>query len=754
MYKMKYDNYLTVILILNIISILVGICSGSLIYMTLSGVNIAVSIWGKEKDLVAKNNSIYLIMAIINFISLKFVSGGFFTALNLLVSKQGNDKRNFISKKVVKKEVVDPQIRKIDILLKLGVGMVFIAGFVFATTGWYSLNSIIKIFIFVVIAALFIGLSKFCEKKIKIKATIYLYWILGMAFIVLAFLTIGYSEMFGSYFSLLGEGNLLYISFCLIICSVLGLITYCNFKDKIFLNIVYTGIFFAIILIAEYFGLILEEIIILLLPLLTVIKLSDLNKEKDIYTLSIFADICLCILGAIYICFIGSYSNVLAVLFSTILFVFNIYRYIYNNRESDLCMFASILSYIVLIPSLILILKYDSSLWVIVTTLFITLLFLISLLFKNLKLKTSSLITADVITLLVFLISTDGPIWLPLFVSAFSMLICIVCTYIDSLDEYDFEIFIHPAKISMLLFSIIFLLNNFFEFSNVLGYWLSSSLLTYILIYSLSRNNRVVDIYEKYSLVAIVIALLFTNAIPNIIISVVIFVSIILFYADVNWTKNCNRVFKNSVFVLLLVNVFVSSYAIENSLNFAREFSNSNYFFANIFSTVLFLIIGCFHRKDDFKLNLSLFAVIVPIIALIETYSDLEWIAIILPSVFVYYLTFCICRLFKDNNQSKDIIGYMGYSFAFLLVLFNSNGYVLAYTFILLFISILLGYFDKNYNALFKVSVVGIIIEILYQLKEFWNLIPAWLYLLIVGLGLIIFATYKQLKIVEKGDKK
>ena len=32
-----------------------------------------------------------------------------------------------------------------------------------------------------------------------------------------------------------------------------------------------------------------------------------------------------------------------------------------------------------------------------------------------------------------------------------------------------------------------------------MGYWLSSTLLTYILIYSLSRKKILVDIYEKFS---------------------------------------------------------------------------------------------------------------------------------------------------------------------------------------------------------------------------------------------------------------
>ena len=57
---------------------------------------------------------------------------------------------------------------------------------------------------------------------------------------------------------------------------------------------------------------------------------------------------------------------------------------------------------------------------------------------------------------------------------------------------------------------------------------------------------------------------------------------------------------------------------------------------------------------------------------------------------------------------------------------------------------------DKKSSALFQVSVGAIIIMIIYQLRAFWELVPAWLYLLVVGIILIIFATYKQLKMIDK----
>lgn len=746
-------NNFNALIILNVIVCVISFFLDVDFFVVTSVINLCLLWWLRSKDEndLLENKYFLLIIGIIDILVFKFISGAICISMFSNLNNEYKFKKHMIkaNKKVVK---VDPQIRKIDILLKLGVAMVFIAGFVFATTGWYSLSSIIKVFIFLMISALFIGLSKFAEKHIKIKSTIYLYWILGMSFIVMLFFTAGYGSVFGEFFSFNGDGKELYLAFCCLIISMLGLVTYFNFKDKLFLNLVYTGILFVILFTCQYLGLLFETFLAILLPIITLIRFINIDKDKDIYTLSIFSNILLCILGIVFICFTGTYNSEVPIIITSLLFIFNLYSYIYHNKESDFNMFASMIAYVLIIPVLVLIADKISA-WVIVSTLFITFLYLISLLFNNKKLKNSSLIIADVVTLLSFVISTGDYPWLPLVVAAFSTLICLLCTFVDKLDDYSFEVFVHPIKLAMLLFGGIYLLNHYIELTNIMGYWMSATLLTYILIYCLSRSKTLIDIYEKFSIVAIIICLLFTTAINNIVISIAIFISVLLFYADVNWTKDRSRGFKIFIYVLLLFNIFVSMHAIENSLISYQIGVNSNYLFANIVTIILFALMAFFHRRDEVKLNMSLFAVLIPIMFMIETYTNIEWVSIILPSIFVYYLTFIICRLEKSSMTVKNIMGYIGYSFSFILVIFSNNHYVLAYSFIILLISLLLGYFDKTYNSLFKVSVIGMIVLIIYQLKEFWNIIPAWLYLLVLGLILIIFATYKQLKIVEKNEK-
>lgn len=757
---MFFKTKFNLVIGLNVLVLIFSIIASFVPFMLLALLNIIIASYFKIKRIndLYKYRHYILAIALFNIITGRI--GSFILFLLVFGMLDANTDKKLIAarvkemekygpsnnEKVIKK--VDPQIRKIDILLKLGVVMVFIAGFVFATTGWYSLNSIIKLFIFFVVSCLFIGLSIFSEKKIKIKSTIYLYWILGMAFLFMIFLAMGYSSIFGYYFSLLGPGSLLYCAFCGIIFSILAFVTYFKFKEKLFLNFVYSALVLVIVFMGQHFKLGIEEILLLLVPIFTIINLFNIDKESDFYTLSIFSKMIIFVLGVIFVAFIGAYTNSLAVLPLSLLFIFNMYYYIYRNKESDINLFASFIGYVLIIPSLVLLAKEDVTLWVLITSFYVTLMYLLSLLFNNKNLKNSSLIIADVITILVFIISLNGSFWVPLVVAFLSLVVCIICSFIDVLDDYDIEIFVHPVKISMLIYGIIHLVNHFHELSSYGGYWLCTTLLFYILVYCLSRKERLTNIYEKFSVVAVILCLLFTTLIQNLFISLIIFVGILLFYAEVNWIKKRSVEFKNFIFILLLANILFSIRAIE----IAIVGVTTDFVFSSIVSILAFVLVGMFHRKDNVKLNMSLFAVLVPFAMLIEAYNSIEWAVIVLPSIFTYYLTFILSRIVDEST--KDFIGYLGYSIAFLMVIFTSNYYALAYSFILIIISLLLGYLDKNFNALFRVSVVSLVLIILYQLKSFWSLIPAWLYLLVFGLILIIFATYKQLKLVESKEKK
>lgn len=58
----------------------------------------------------------------------------------------------------------------------------------------------------------------------------------------------------------------------------------------------------------------------------------------------------------------------------------------------------------------------------------------------------------------------------------------------------------------------------------------------------------------------------------------------------------------------------------------------------------------------------------------------------------------------------------------------------------------------KEFDALFKVGIGITAVNIIYQLRELWGLLPFWLYLLVGGLAIIGFVTYIELKNEKKKE--
>ena len=63
----------------------------------------------------------------------------------------------------------------IDLLLKLGVAMVFISGILFATTTWSFITDFMKVVALIVFGILFVGLSYLTGEKLKLEKSSYIY---------------------------------------------------------------------------------------------------------------------------------------------------------------------------------------------------------------------------------------------------------------------------------------------------------------------------------------------------------------------------------------------------------------------------------------------------------------------------------------------------------------------------------------------------------------------------------------------------
>ena len=114
---------------------------------------------------------------------------------------------------------IDPEQKKLDLLLKLGVGMVIVSGLIFSTSTWNYISDVLKMIILMLIGFAFIGLSLFSEKKIKIEKTTKMYWLVGISFIFFSYFSIGYFGILGNQFTFEGTDRNLFIGTLLIVSS-------------------------------------------------------------------------------------------------------------------------------------------------------------------------------------------------------------------------------------------------------------------------------------------------------------------------------------------------------------------------------------------------------------------------------------------------------------------------------------------------------------------------------------------------------
>ena len=114
-------------------------------------------------------------------------------------------------------------------------------------------------------------------------------------------------------------------------------------------------------------------------------------------------------------------------------------------------------------------------------------------------------------------------------------------------------------------------------------------------------------------------------------------------------------------------------------------------------------------------------------------------------SIIILYLTFIIITFFINNQKDKELTAVIGIILSVLFIITTASYIIGLYIGILGLIVILIGFYKKEYKQLFTTGIVITIINIIIQLKEVWGIIPFWLYLLVGGLSIITFVTYKQI---------
>lgn len=165
---------------------------------------------------------------------------------------------------------------------------------------------------------------------------------------------------------------------------------------------------------------------------------------------------------------------------------------------------------------------------------------------------------------------------------------------------------------------------------------------------------------------------------------------------------------------------------------------------SSIIFIILLLVIKIF-IKNEFLKKLTYFIIILPLFDILnDIFMDNE-LKIIIESITLLYLTFLATKFLFKSKDSKNIFAIIGIIIS-LQNVFYSSYIINLYVGMVGLIIIMIGYNKKELFAVFITGIIITILNILIALSNLWEEIPFWLYLLLGGLGIIIFVTYKEIK--------
>jgi hypothetical protein len=658
---------------------------------------------------------------------------------------------------IVVKPVIDKEKQRIDLMLKLGAFMVIMAGLIFATSNWEFLDNIFKSFGLLLFAMLFLGLSKFSETKLKIDSTTNMYWYLSIAFTLFAVLSLFYFEIFGEYLSFSGEGKRIVYGLYLSVLALLAVLSKKKFnrpKDEI---VSYFAMFFAIdnflihflkfdirililsiaIAILYYFKkeskqlkFVLEFLMTILIPL---VFLNNVILNTNVVFTNMLD--------------IGAKGNIFFYLFISLFVITNIIYAVLNNDNDAISLFSSII-----IGAIInsIVSGFDQALYInnIFLLLIMASIYIFSI-FVNYKFefKKYMMIVSNVLMFIavLFISSGDGVAdtkLLAVFGAFIYLMTDIINIYYNKNNIEKSEKIAQPIKVILFIILLFLYIEPIF---NIVNYTILE--FTYIplfIIFLLKKDMFSKNIYRGLVYLMFILTINYNSFVNHdLLTSIILIITSCAFF--LYSYKNESKVFKLSSYIMFLI-VIISQIIVGDVLNLS-QFTNA------LLSGIIFLTLAGLFRKDKQLLSISSLALAIPINIIIGESISTGDLNIMLTRILWLYVIFIFNYFIIKNKDSKEVFSIISLSALVLLTIFNPSFFIALFIAILGLAIMMFGYYNKEYSKIFILGIVITVINIIYQLREFWNKIPFWLYLLIVGLLLIAFVTKKELDKLENKDK-
>lgn len=630
------------------------------------------------------------------------------------------------------KEEINPEAKKIDLLLKLGVAMVFISGILFATTTWSFINDIIKALVLVILGVLFVGLSYLTGEKLNLEKSSYVYWILGMSFFLLTIIGIEFFGIFGSFLTFTGEGKYLAYFIVIAVLAALSHITYIKYKKQYLIYVTYiSGLVATHNIIMQAKPSILFSLIII-----SVMNIIACVIDKKEQTLKEITSIFIYILSLLICANVYAEEMVILKLLSAFISIANLIYFRMHSKDDSLNILGILITYVLVITTF-------ASINIALTSkvLFIFIVLTIYSIYNNLIKNKEVIIEVNnvVYTLLSFGcygILLEKEVLL-------SLIVAVTYLILGAASKVETRILKRSLIFNMTLPVVVPLI--IFPFGDLIGlptelnfaYGLGVASTIYCVGNHVLNDKTEKKRFLVYSIISTFLCLLASVESGELIIS--LFPILTSLYIVGIFYNHKIKTYVIFPYILFLISMYIPLVGI-NVLNINIVFSTIIMIWAMIMCILLF--------NSELLKKITEIAIVFPLFNLLVVHDLNYRLNNIAKSILILYIVFIIVKYFINKN--KSVWAMIGICISLIGIFFQTDLYYALYIGLLGVLVMIFGYNSKTFSQLFKFGAGIIIANIIIQLRFLWTKVHFSLYLLFAGLGIIAFVTYKELKKVDK----
>ncbi len=707
----------------------------------------AVFVYAANSDSLNRSfNKWVLISAIFNIFTcniISFILGliGFSYLPNK--EKTSDEINNVTPKKELSPE--EKERRKMRNILGLGVGLIVLAGIVFATSTWETISGSEKTIVLALGAILFCLISILAEKKLNLKVSGKTYYILSNILFVVSIVSAGYFEIFGNWFSLNGGGSNLFLMILWIIIGALCGSVYSKYENK---NILYAVCWSIISVI--YFGVLATGLHydVAILVLSVILAIGTMYEKNDIlrkFSRAVLPVVSIVLLGNI----INNQGNIIINLVSFIV-LSSICYYLAMIVKNEFYRVFAPLSTLLNALAICLVSQTKSEVLLLQMALISLIIYSIGYYKRNddkLVYNVSSVI-ADLTWLYVVFDSLNLKFYYLAIATSVVMLGVSVIVNLDkSSGTYHYEKIVEPLKVLLFVFTICKLVETL-EIISSIPFELIF-LVTFFVMYFVRRGTFKFVYFVLTFISSLWILINFSDVFTPVVhlINFIVLLGLFIKVSMSNEKKYLN--FKEALYVgVLLAILSIFTGLLDKYEDLAL--------YCALGTAISYMIMFVLVKNNELLRLITSLAIMIPyymalgnVVDIVknstnfEFVRDMEYVFTSFPWLIMIVI---YTRGFLKSVERKyvDTIEATTLSVWYLCVLRRVCPEVGLFVGIVALFFILVGYKSEKYVTFYYTGIIFTILNLIIQLKGLWDVIPLWAYILVAGLVLIGVVTYKE----------